>query len=950
MNSNGIRIKRLCLYVALLCIQFGHALDHINPNDSTDMDASVIHHQFANGFTYYLRPTPAETDQLSIEFLVKAGFNQEESEQHALSHFLEHIVLKAGKHESIKMLYGSKRAQELNLTRSSVLARTGRDYTAFTLRIPNTLKAKNFVFRLLKDIMNDVEFKDRYINAERPPFFDESELRGGETSLLRQDFILDSKILGLPDNYPEDYRAHIQSFPKKELIRFYEDWYRPDLMGVVITGGIHDTVALQNELKHWFAPVPEATNKKPKIEVNRRYLKLPHRFIKKERPALYKDTYTTDIGYRLYFRQASSAFGKGEAALENKLMQTLLKNVLAVHYRELREINNWPFRIGVINAEYPAALKMIVNTTGEYEQTALAASITSLQQLKEYGVPIQIFEETKARMLKNLKANSLSMGSYWRSQLRAYFVSGEALPEQKNQLLIDCLQALQAEDLQAYLTTQVAELPEDIGLIAPAGHPSLQYPEKQVRSWLRQVIEQPAEPIRKPKLPHQLLDEVTLKGLKETTHKEVKTKIPGAKEYILDNGLTLILNAFEPSPDFLLNQNMIQFEGINTRGADCFEKKDFYSAINAPHFIKATGIGRLAHWQLKRLLKKKGFTGNVYPSITSTTTRIEGRAAMEDLETALQLVYLYIVQPRVNQAGVNRWKESAPDLFLADINRDDFKSYIQSYMNKPDILPDGTHWLDGLQHTDMQRAYAIYRSLMGNPAEFTFLFSGNFNKTHVLQLCKKYLGNLPSGLQPNCIQTKHTEFYKKSSGQTQQWVAHEKMNNALLEIAYNKSMKSEEPLAKQKAKLTMLVRIMELTFTKEMRMNSKKGGPYGVDVYEKEDMASHYQEVSIKFSAPPHDIKRLKRELKQVVAQLKKAPVSPSMFKVAREEALALGKETNPVMLSKMIEHSLYDVPWYTHEAYTQFLKELSPEDVCAFAKHILQDDPMEFSLMLQNE
>lgn len=950
MKSNRIQINSLCLCAALLCIQFGNALNQINPKDSTNIDASVIHHQFPNGFAYYLRPTPVETGQLSIEFLVKAGFNQEEPGQHELAHFLEHIVLKAGKHESIKMLYGSKRAQELNLTRSSVLAHTGRDYTAFILQIPNTLKAKNFAFRLLKDIMNDVEFKDRYINAERPPFFDESEFRGGETSLLRQEFILDSKILGLPDNYPQDYEAHIQSFPKKKLIRFYEDWYRPDLMGVVITGGIHDTVALQNELKHWFATVPEATGKRPTIDVNRRYAKLPHRFIKKERPGLYKDKYTTGIGYRLYFRQASTANGKGEAALENKLIQTLLKNVLAARYRELREMNNWPFRIGVVNADYPAALKMIVNTTAKYEQAALSASITSLLQLKEYGVPALIFEETKARMLKSLKANSLSTGSYWRSQLRAYFVSGEALPEQKNQILFDCLQALQAEDLQAYLTTQVAELPEDIGLLAPAGHPSLQHPEKRVRTWLRQVIEQPVEQIQEPKLPRQLLDEVTLKALKETTHKEVKTKIPGAKKYILANGLTLILNAFEPSPDFLLNQDMIQFEGINMRGADCFEEDDFYSAINAPHFIKASGIGSLAPWQLKRLLKKKDFTGNVYPSITSTTTRIEGRAAMEDLETALQLVYLYIAQPTINQAGVNRWKESAPDLFLADINRDDFKSYIQSYMNKPDILPDGTHWLDGLQHTGMQRAYAIYRSLMGNPTEFTFLFSGNFNKKQVLQLCKKYLGNLPSGPKPNCIQTKHREFYKKSSGQTQQWVAHEKMNNALLEIAYNTTMNSEEPLAKQKAKLTMLVRIMELTFTKEMRMNSKKGGPYGVDVYEKEDKANHYQEVSIKFSAPPHDIKRLKKELKQVVAQLKKAPVSPAMFKVAREEALALGKETNPVMLSKMIEHSLYDMPWYTHEAYTQFLKELSPEDVCAFAKHILQDDPMEFSLMPQNE
>lgn len=946
MNITLISITRFCVCVALLCIQLVHALDKTNPKDSIKLDSSIIHHQFSNGFTYYLKPTASESDKLTLEFLVKAGFNQEDPDQHTLSHFLEHIVLKAGKHVSVKLLYGSKLAQELNITRSSVLAQTGRDYTAFIIRIPNTPEAKKFAFRLVKDIMNDLEFKNRYIQAEKAPFLDESEVRGGEISLARQGFILDSKILGLKDIFPDDYFEYIQHLPKKRLIRFYEDWYRPDLMGLSITGAIHDTIALQKELKHWFASVPEARQPRPKIEVNQRYLKLPHRFKKQERLALYKDKYTTKIRYRLYFRQPQNTSLTGKARLKNQLIQELLENVLDIRYRQLREMKNWPFRIWVVRSDYPAALRINLNTTDKYEQEALSASLKTLQQLRKYGVSSSIFDNAKTRMMGALKRTPVTSGRYWRLQLRKYFVTGEGLPEQKNQLLIDYLQELRAEDLKEYLNTQVAKLPEDIGLIAPAKHPSLQYAEQRVRTWLQNAVQQPVRQFDEPEVPQQLMDTMSLKALRKTNHKELKTDIPGAKKYMLANGLKLILKSFEPSPDFLMNQNIINFNGVNKNGADCFEESDFHSAINAPQLIKASGAGDLQSWQVKKILKNKGFMGKVRPYITSTTSGIAGRASMDQLETALQLVYMYMAQPRINEAGVNRWKENAPNSFLANVNQDDFTTYIRLYINRPDFFPEGTQLMKGLKQTDMDRAYTIYQSLMGNPEAFTFFFSGDFNEQRVLQLCKKYLGNLPSGPPANCRITQSEETYRKSRGQTKQWIAHEKMTNALVKIIYNNNMNPNESIEEQNAKLMMLARLMEVVLMKELRMNSEKGGPYGIFVYKQEDIAKNYHEINIQFSCPPKDIKRLKKELMQVIERLKTIPVDMNMFQVVCQETMPSDIETNSEMLSKMIAHSFYNVPWYTKKKYKQFMVSLTPEDISEFAENLLQNDPMVFSLM----
>ncbi|MDN6342158.1 MAG: insulinase family protein, partial [Lactococcus lactis] len=350
MNNTLTIGFKLTLYLALISIQYGCAFNSEVLKDTVSTDSSIVHQEFSNGFKYYLKPMASETDELTLQFIVKAGLNQEASDQYTLSHFMEHIALTSGKHESMNVLYGTNRARELNLDRTSIMAYTGRDHTTFIIKIDNTAKAKKFAFRLLKDIMNDLQIKDSYVDSERIPFLDESEFRGGESSLVRQDFILDSKILGVKHIPPKDYPTFIYNFDKEKLIRFYNDWYRPDLMGLSITGSIKDISGLQKELRHWFATVPKAKTANPKTNVNNNYLELPQRYIKRIRPALYKDKYATEVRYRLYFRNYKKPNSSKEEKLIRKLKQDLLKNILNTQYKQISEENGWPF---VLAIDYP---------------------------------------------------------------------------------------------------------------------------------------------------------------------------------------------------------------------------------------------------------------------------------------------------------------------------------------------------------------------------------------------------------------------------------------------------------------------------------------------------------------------------------------------------------------------------------------------------------------------
>lgn len=948
-NTLTIRFK-LTLFLALTSIQFGCAFNGEDLKDtvSTDSDSSIVHKEFSNGFKYYLKPIATETDELTLQFIVKAGLNQEASDQYTLSHFMEHIALTSGKHESTSVLYGTNRARELNLDRTSITAYTGRDHTAFIIKIDNTTKAKKFAFRLLKDIMNDLQIIDRYVDSERIPFFDESEFRGGESSLVRQDFILDSRILGVSHIPPKNYPSFIYNFDKEKLIRFYNDWYRPDLMRLSITGSIKDISGLQKELRHWFASVPKAKTANPKTNINNNYLKLPQRYIKRIRPALYKDRYATEVRYRLYFRNYKKPNSSKEEKLVSKLKQDLLKNTLNAQYRQVSEKNGWPFVLAIDYPEYPSSLKIMINTPDKYEEKALSASLKTLKQLKKYGFSSGVFNEEKEKVIKSIKRASQNSSRYWKTELRKTIVTGEYLPEDKSGFLVKQLQKIKEQDIHEYLTANVSDLPDDIGFIAPQNHQLLKQSKKDIRQRLSKIIQTPVTKIKEDKLPQHLIDLKSRNSFKKINHDELESAIPGVKKYRFDNGLNLILKSFKPRPDFLNQQNAIKFKGINNCGSNCFDSGDFHSAINAPYLVRASGVGEFEQWQLKRFLKDKKFRGSVTPFIKPNTSGISGRVTEEQLEIALQLIYMYMKHPRKDNEKAKYWKENAPDLFLSYLHPDDFRTHIRKYIKRPDFLPLGTKRVEGIQQIDIDNAYAIYQTLMGQPDSFTFIFTGDFDEEKVFKLCKKYLGNLTSEPQPKkMIHKAHTD-YRKTSGLSKQWISDEKMNNILVEIIYNDELKTDEPIWKQKAKLKVLTSLLEIVLMKELRMTSEQGGSYSLSTTNHHDSKQMYHEIGVLFSCSQKGVKRLEKELFQVIENLKNTPVTNDMLQTALKE-IPGGQETNPEMLSKLIVFHDNPSNWYNHKTYKDYLMSLNPKEMHEFARRLLKNNPDTFKLIPKN-
>lgn len=946
-------MKTYSIIFFFLCLSVNsNAQETIVQKDNASLDPSITHGQFPNGFQYYIKPV--KNKSMEIRFIVKAGFNQEDADQYTLAHFMEHIALKAGKNSAVNLLYGSELSRELGMSPGSVNAYTAGDFTEYIMRIPKTDKEEKalvFVFQLIKDMMSNLEFKDRYIDSERDPFFDESEVRGGKTSLLSKVFSLDSRIMNCGGREPKDFLRYVENFPKRKLVRFYKDWYRPDLMGIIITGDVQDGLAMKSKLKKWFSRVPSPKNPRPRINCKKRYSNAPPRFVKQERPIIYKDRYVTELFYHLYFKEQKQENQSDKERLEKKLKKKILFSILRERFNLLKKVKEWPFMVVVpFTYDFPLGLKLRLHVPENDSKYALTSTIKALKQFREQGIVTIEFQNAKNQMLQSLKGQNPESKRYWIEEIRKHFVQGEALPKEKNKLLLKLVDSFTKKDIEAFFKESFATLPEDIGLIAPAKHQAFQLREKTVRSWLAQAQKQEVSTFKMPKLPKQLIDSLSLSELQEKKYKEVTSTVPNGKQYILANGLQVILNSFKPGKGFFLDQDIIKFTGISQKGASCFPEESYSSAINAPEIIAYAGIGSFKQWELKKFLKTKKGRIAAYPYINYRESGIRGKASIGQLETALQLVYLYFTQSKKDSVSYKRWKHNTPDRYLQDVNGDDLRTKIEAYLNHADYLPLGTKRMKGVKQTDLDLAHAIYQNIFGKAKDFTFLFSGNFDEEKVLQLCNKYLGNLPNvhtALKCEIVQDKTQP--KIEPNRSIDWESNEVMTNSMVRLIYRTKTEGKYNW-KERTKLSLLARLMNVTLMKELREESNQGGPYLISVFFQYDRINKYKGLTIKYNCNPKDCNRLASELQEVIKKIKKKPFGKNIFQTVITEFMPGKKLSNSKMLKKMANHYRYQQKWYTQEELRNYIASLTPKDIYQVAIDNLKEEPIQFTLVSKNE
>ncbi len=204
--------------------------------------------RLSNGLTVMYHPM-ASTSALTALVLVRTGSRYETQRINGISHFLEHLMFKGTK----------RRPQTLDISReldgvgAAYNAFTSKDHTGFYVKIDS--RHSELAIDILSDILLNSLFAKQEMDKERTVIVEEINMYEDNPTMSIGDVF---EQLLYPDNtlgwLISGSRNHIlKSIKQPDIVRYYQQWYQPKNMLVVLSGNIPKT--LPETVRRVFTPL-----------------------------------------------------------------------------------------------------------------------------------------------------------------------------------------------------------------------------------------------------------------------------------------------------------------------------------------------------------------------------------------------------------------------------------------------------------------------------------------------------------------------------------------------------------------------------------------------------------------------------------------------------------------------------------------------------------------------
>lgn len=714
--------------------------DKFSLNDTLKYDSKLVKGKLANGFTYYILPNSYPRKKLEFRLLVKAGSLNETENQRGLAHFMEHMNFN-----------GSRTFQknDFNHFFQSIGVRFGADINAFTyfdrtvymLPVP-TKKFENVekAFRVMADWAHYATLKGEDIDNERGVVLNESLLNKGVGKRIQ-----DSLTQYLHPEYnkrmPIGLDTIIKTFAHDTLRAFYRDWYRPDLMALVVVGDIDSELAkkqIKANFSNWQMPanprpVP-AQVAPPQLSKNQGFI-----VVDKEVP---------QYSLSLFFNPLPRKSLRSLADLKEDLTLQLL-NILA--FRRVQDALqdastpfvsagfNW-IPNGFLNGY--SLFNMVVIPSALGLEKAVQGAVQELRKMW-LGFTQRELDDARELVLSELenqyREKDRTASANLAEDLAEDFYNGDIAFGLENNYHYSkyVLPQITLQDLKKTFSKFIANPHFIAALTLPSSQKSK---APQNKDELIAIVakafgnENKVEAKQEKVLDRKLLDETPLPGairsIKENTAFASTT-------FELSNGIQVML---KPT-DFKNDEILIQF--VASGGNFNFASSDLYNLYMLPKTMSSMGYGKFTGAELSKVLSGKNLAMKTY--IDNTSHGFVGQSSVADLETFFQLLYLKINHPRFDSALFNAIKGryiAATASLGANPNNAFFDTANKVVHNHNPYSGIVYPKQEGLEKTDINRVIALYKELFQRPADFKLYIVGNTSVEVLRPLLEKYIASL----------------------------------------------------------------------------------------------------------------------------------------------------------------------------------------------------------------
>jgi len=879
--------------------------------DPVPFDKNIKVGELENGLKYFILKNQKPENRVELRLAVNAGSMMEDEDQQGLAHFVEHMCFNGTKHfkknELINYLesIGAKFGAHLN-------AYTSFDETVYKLNVPtDSTEIISKAFQILRDWAGDVSFESEEIDKERGVVVEEWRTGQDAGERMREKFW---PVLFHDSRYsvrlPIGKKEIIENFKHDRARQFYKDWYRPNLMAVMVVGDI-DVEKMEEKIKVLFSTLtnPKKVRQRKSYEVPNH--KDPLVSIVSDKEAQYS------IAQLMYKQKPFNIKSIGD--FRKAILHSLYNQMIKDRLNEYTQKANPPFVYASSGYQSFIRTKDIYSSVsvGQIEKIkeGLEVLLTENERVKRFGFTESELErakkDTESSLDRQFKEKNKTQSSKHIDQLVAHFLEEGIVPSMEDQLVIyeQLLPTIKKEELNAlakkWVTNEnlvaIIQAPEKEGGVLPT--------KQEIIDLIKVVRTKKIDPY---------VDEVSkepLFGYEVTPGKVIKQeKIEqiGVNKWELANGAKIVLK----STDF--KEDEILLKGLSWGGVAQYPESDDMSASEASAVINESGLGDFNEVVLGKQLAGK--TVAVSTSINEQQEIVRGSSSVKDFEAMLQLVNMYFVHPRKDEEAFQAYK-SQLELYLDNKDSDPttaFRDTITTTLaqHHPRRRPFSQALMNELK---LDRMHQIYKKQYANAADFTFTFVGNIALDQAQPLIEKYIGSLPSTKekeQPNDLKIRYpkgviTKVVKKGIEP-----------KAQVNIAFTGDYK----WSKQESWIIKgMINVLKIRLREQLRED--KGGVYGVGVYPSYSRVPHQDyKMTIGFTCSPENsddlINTVFNEIKKVQTEgpgMENLKKTVETFKREQE----INNKKNGYWLSVLSSASLYGDALNAHQNNLEYINEM---------------------------
>ena len=601
-------------------------------------DPSVIFGRLANGFRYVLKQNTFPQDRVALFLNVQAGSLNENENERGYAHYLEHMLFNGSTHfppgslisyfQSIGMSFGA-----------DTNAHTSFDETVYKLFLPkgeiNTVKKG---LTVMLDYAQGALLLGSEVVREKGVILAEKTARDSmryRTRIAKNKKAFEGMLL--PDRSPIGIEETIENATSEKLRSFYDNWYRPKNMILVVVGDF-DVDQVEKEIHEKFSSMqgrgvqPQCPDigKLSREGIEAFYHYEPH-------------TGSVKVSIESYW---NSFLENDSLDVQNRdLKEYIATYILRKRLEKIAEGNPQFSFPQVYSGNMLEGLKftgMTAYTSASQWQESFTTLENSLRQILNFGITETELEIAKREILTYFESQVLTASSRKSSRIARHLIQSlnknrvYLSPKQQKEIALMLLENMNIKDIHNAMLNLWGR---DNRLLSLSGNIEIEgvNPEKKllrIYSSAKNNAVVAYDDGQRKRFPYLVPSDKPLKPISKTYHPEIDTHI-----YLYDNGT--ILNLKQTSFEKNKVKIVIRF-GMGKIGETAPGL-----AMLAESVINSSGSKELTSAEIRDALA--GSTVEYDLEINTSTIELHGESLSNDIELLIQTLYTVYTHPGVRE-------------------------------------------------------------------------------------------------------------------------------------------------------------------------------------------------------------------------------------------------------------------------------------------------------------